>query len=149
MIGLAALTVLSVLLAACADAPRKIAVITKSDLLPTADLSMLDGHFDRVLTISARTGEGMDQLYCALNDLLLGGGLPEDGGLITNVRQAGALTEAAACTGRARAALDLGLTPDAVLSDIEGAIAALGELDGANVRDDIIDHIFANFCVGK
>ncbi|MBQ1280726.1 MAG: 50S ribosome-binding GTPase, partial [Oscillospiraceae bacterium] len=136
-------------LAACADAPRKIAVITKSDLLPTADLSMLDGHFDRVLTISARTGEGMDQLYRALNDLLLGGGLPEDGGLITNVRQAGALTEAAACTGRARAALDLGLTPDAVLSDIEGAIAALGELDGANVRDDIIDHIFANFCVGK
>ena len=136
-------------LAACAEAPRKIAVITKSDLLPTADLSMLDGHFDRVLTISARTGEGMDQLYRALNDLLLGGGLPEDGGLITNVRQAGALTEAAACTGRARAALDLGLTPDAVLSDIEGAIAALGELDGANVRDDIIDHIFANFCVGK
>ena len=91
----------------------------------------------------------MDGLYAALNDLLLGEALPEDGGLITNVRQAGALTEAAACTGRARAALTMGVTPDAVLADLEGAIAALGELDGSTVRDDIIDHIFANFCVGK
>lgn len=136
-------------LAACADAPRKLALVTKCDLPPACDLSVLRGHFDRVLPVSARSGEGMDGLYAALNDLLLGEALPEDGGLITNVRQAGALTEAAACTGRARAALALGVTPDAVLADLEGAIAALGELDGSTVRDDIIDHIFANFCVGK
>ena len=136
-------------LAACADAPRKLALVTKCDLPPVCDLSVLRGHFDRVLPVSARTGEGMDGLYAALNDLLLGEALPADGGLITNVRQAGALTEAASCTGRARAALALGITPDAVLADLEGAIAALGELDGSTVRDDIIDHIFANFCVGK
>ena len=136
-------------LAACADAPRKFAVVTKADLPAVCDLSALRGHFDRVLPVSARTGEGMDGLYAALHELLLGENPPEDGGLITNVRQAGALTEAAACTGRAREALAAGITPDAVLSDLEGAIAALGELDGATVRDDIIDHIFANFCVGK
>ena len=33
--------------------------------------------------------------------------------------------------------------------DVEGAISALGELTGQNVREDIIQDIFSRFCVGK
>ena len=45
--------------------------------------------------------------------------------------------------------LAAGMTPDAVVSDIEEAVEALGGLTGASAREDIVDHIFANFCVGK
>ena len=45
--------------------------------------------------------------------------------------------------------LRLGLTPDAVLTDVEEAMEAMGEVTGATVREDITARIFERFCVGK
>ena len=45
--------------------------------------------------------------------------------------------------------LNLGLTPDAVLTDVEEAMEAMGEVTGATVREDITSRIFERFCVGK
>ena len=42
-----------------------------------------------------------------------------------------------------------GLTPDAVLCDVEAAMEALGEVTGRTVREDIVNRIFERFCVGK
>jgi tRNA modification GTPase len=39
--------------------------------------------------------------------------------------------------------------PDAVLSDVEAALAALGELNGLQVSEDVTSRIFQRFCVGK
>ena len=39
--------------------------------------------------------------------------------------------------------------PDALLTDAEEALAALGELTGASVREDVTARIFERFCVGK
>ena len=50
---------------------------------------------------------------------------------------------------RALKALDLGLTPDAVLTDVEEAMEAMGEVTGATIREDITARIFERFCVGK
>ena len=50
---------------------------------------------------------------------------------------------------RARTALDDGLTPDAVLTDAEEALDALGELTGRTAKDEIVSRIFSRFCVGK
>jgi tRNA modification GTPase len=45
--------------------------------------------------------------------------------------------------------LELGVTPDALLTDAEEALSALGELTGRSVREDITARIFSRFCVGK
>ena len=50
---------------------------------------------------------------------------------------------------RAQTALELGVTPDALLTDVEQALAAVGELTGQAVREDITERIFSKFCVGK
>jgi hypothetical protein len=50
---------------------------------------------------------------------------------------------------RAREAMDLGLTPDAVLTDVEQALDALGELTGRSAKEAIVSRIFERFCVGK
>ena len=44
---------------------------------------------------------------------------------------------------------EAGVTPDALLTDVEEALAALGELTGQNIREDIVERIFSRFCVGK
>ena len=43
----------------------------------------------------------------------------------------------------------LSVTPDAVLTEAEEAMAAIGELTGVSIREDITNRIFARFCVGK
>ena len=49
-----------------------------------------------------------------------------------------------------RAAKDaLHLTPDAVLTEAEAAMNALGELTGRTAREDMVARIFERFCVGK
>lgn len=50
---------------------------------------------------------------------------------------------------RALRAMSSGITPDAVLTDVETAMEALGELTGKTVREDITQRIFERFCVGK
>ena len=45
--------------------------------------------------------------------------------------------------------LNLGLTPDAVLTDVEEAMEAMGEVTGATIREDITARNFERFCVGK
>ena len=49
----------------------------------------------------------------------------------------------------ALAAMKAGITPDAVLIELEAAMEALGELTGRTVREDITQGIFSRFCVGK
>lgn len=45
--------------------------------------------------------------------------------------------------------LRAGMTPDAVLVDLEAAMDALGEVTGRTMREDITNRIFERFCVGK
>ena len=71
------------------------------------------------------------------------------GELLTNQRQAEAAGRALESVRRAEEALSLGITPDALLLDVEEALSALGELTGQSVRDDVTDRIFQRFCVGK
>ena len=68
---------------------------------------------------------------------------------MTNARQEEAASRAREAVRRARAALEAGVTPDALLTDVEEALSALGELTGQSVREDVTGRIFARFCVGK
>lgn len=99
--------------------------------------------------LSAKTGEGMDALEQAVAALF-----PEDtgaqaGALLTNARQAEAAGRARAAVERGAEALKAGLSPDAVVADVEEAMSALGELTGRTVREDVTARIFERFCVGK
>ena len=69
--------------------------------------------------------------------------------MLTNARQAEAAGRALQSVERAREALSAGVTPDALLTDVEQAMEALGELTGRHIREDVTDRIFERFCVGK
>ena len=101
-----------------------------------------------VVELSALTGAGMDELEQAVAALFPVGAAPA-GQILTNARQTEAIGRAAAAIGGAKQALEMGLTPDAVLTDVESAMSALGELTGRTVREDIVGRIFERFCVGK
>ena len=128
--------------------PRLLVVMNKCDLPRHPDAAALTGRFDTVLSVSARENLGLDALTRAIA-ALFPTGTPADGALLTNARQADAVSRALSAVTDAHDALQNGMTPDAVLTDCEAALEALGELNGKHIRDDLVDTIFSRFCVGK
>ena len=111
----------------------------------------LPAAWDRAdaIPVSAVTGEGLPALEAAVAALYPPDTSVPVGQLLTNPRQADAVARALEYVRAAMDAMDAGVTPDAVLTEIEGALNALGELSGRVVREDITNGIFARFCVGK
>ena len=128
--------------------PNLLVAVNKADLPRAVDIGRLADDFDNVVSLSARSGQGVDVLCDAIQALYPAGeGRP--GELLTNARQADTVSRALAAVRSAREALRTGMTPDVVLTDAETALEALGELNGKHIRDDLIQTIFSRFCVGK
>ena len=130
----------------CLDADNAIALINKSDLGQVVTPS--DLPFTTIIPVCAKTGEGLDLLADTV-DLMFAGSVPCDGSVLTNPRQHDAIRRAYEALQSALQGLKLGMTPDAVLTDVETAMEAMGEVTGATVREDITARIFERFCVGK
>lgn len=134
------------IIALCMDAPNAIALINKSDLGKTVQPGELP--FMTILPVSIKEGTGLELLPEVLEEMF-GGGMPCDGSILTNARQYDACRRAYEAMLESLKGLKLGQTPDAVLTDVEAAMEAMGEVTGATVREDITARIFERFCVGK
>ena len=130
----------------CADKENAIALINKADLGNVVVPS--DLPFMHIIKTSLKDGTGLD-LLSDLVDTMFENNTPCDGSVLTNARQFDALRRGYDAMLRALQALKFGLTPDAALTDVEEAMAAMGEVTGATVREDITARIFERFCVGK
>ena len=130
----------------CMDAPNAIALINKSDLGKTVQPGELP--FMTILPVSIKEGTGLELLPEVLEEMFAGG-MPCDGSILTNARQYDACRRAYEAMLESLKGLKLGQTPDAVLTDVEAAMEAMGEVTGATVREDITARIFERFCVGK
>lgn len=131
----------------------RIAVVNKADTgaaFGEKDLAYLAEHHDKVIAVSCATGEGLDALSAAVASLW-GSDRLEVGrdAVIWDIRQHAALTRAEAYLADAAYALDTGDALDAICTLCESALAALDETDGRSVNGEIVDAIFARFCVGK
>ena len=130
----------------CLEHENAVALINKSDLGNAVVPS--DLPFMNVIHVCAKTGAGLDQLADVV-DLMFKENIPCDGSILTNPRQFDAIRRAYESMLAALQGLQLQLTPDAVLTDVEAAMEAMGEVTGATVREDITARIFERFCVGK
>lgn len=108
-----------------------------------------DGEARPMVSLSAKTGEGLEELKELVERIFPREAGDEAGELLVNQRQAQAARRALEAVERAQAAQAAGVTPDFLLSDVEEAMAALGELTGQNIREDIVGRVFERFCVGK
>ena len=100
--------------------------------------------------VAIEPAEGRVYAPCdAVVDTMFAGSAPCDGTILTNARQFDAIRRAYEAMLRSMQGLKLGLTPDAVLTDVEEAMNAMGEVTGATIREDITARIFERFCVGK
>lgn len=122
---------------------RILKVANKIDLKPG-----LDESFD--VGISAKTGEGIEELFKKLKEKALGSGTyTEKSAVVTNLRHYNALKKAKEHLTGAKNSINEGLTGEFVAVDLRNAENSLGEIIGKVTTDDILNNIFAKFCIGK
>ncbi len=104
---------------------------------------------ENLLFISAKTGEGIDELKLLLGRMAETGRLNSDDEIITNVRHYEALIRVTESLNRVRSGLENELQEDLIAIDIRHAIHYLGEITGEITTDEILQNIFSKFCIGK
>ena len=124
-----------------------IVILNKSDLESVFDKKVLR-DFEAV-EISARKGNGYNELCAAINRICKTEMLSPDDTVLINERQRDCVSRALNAVCAARDALLCGMTLDAVGVCVDDAIAALLELTGKRVTNEVCDEIFKRFCVGK
>jgi tRNA modification GTPase len=114
-------------------------------------LGLLDGAPRRVVRVSATSGDGVDAVRAALAELLGShdAGEASAGHAVANPRHADALGRARAALERATATACEGAPGEIVAIELRDAIAAIGEVTGKAIAEDLLERIFSRFCVGK
>lgn len=136
---------------------RGILVLNKSDLpgqLHESDLPLSrQGSHSGTLPIvsaSALTGQGLDELRSAIWTLAAGSPLePTDMAAITRLRHGDALSRVRQALQQAQESVTVQAPQECVALDLRQAIDGLEELTGVVTTDEILDRIFSEFCIGK
>ena len=126
-----------------------IAVINKTDLENKLEINNIKSKINNIVYISAANGEGREDIISAVEKIAGTENLNPSEGILSNERQRSNVSSALKSVKEAKAALEMGLTYDAVTVSLEDAISELLEMTGERTSDEVIDRVFHNFCVGK
>ncbi|HAY3874488.1 TPA: tRNA uridine-5-carboxymethylaminomethyl(34) synthesis GTPase MnmE [Escherichia coli] len=125
-------------------------LLNKSDLnskITQKDLENI--NCTNIYNISAKTGEGIDEVRTAIKDMFFKGEISTNNVIITNTRHKEALLRAYECIESAINTLNYTFAIDLASIDIRNAWTFLGEITGDSLEENIIDKIFKDFCLGK
>ncbi len=130
---------------------RVITVINKIDVEQTVDKMWITERIKApVVELSARTGEGMEELRKCLTDMFFHGTLSmNDEVYITNLRHKQALQEAADSLRQVLTGLEQQIPEDFLTIDLMAAYEQFGYILGETLNDDLANEIFSKFCMGK
>lgn len=132
-----------------ADAPAaRIVVENKSDLAPQRAQRNEASDGIPCVRVSAKLGEGLDELEAALAKLILGASSVADE-ICINERHAILIERAMAALSEARAAWDDQAGGELVMVDLRAALNSLDEILGLAPNEAILDRVFEQFCIGK
>ena len=122
-------------------------VVNKIDLRQELEEQSLPLGAKSVCRVSAKTGQGIDDLKHALfREYGLHDG---QGGLVTNLRQEQLINRTLMALDKCHKSLNHQMPHEVILLDLYSALKALNALTGETTVEDILDNIFSTFCIGK
>jgi len=131
-----------------------VVVLNKSEDIPADDIEKIRASCElteneEFISISARTGEHIDNLRELLSGLISMGSLKHQDVVISNIRHYNALNASSESLQRVLVGLQDELPQDLLAQDIRETLHHLGEITGEVTTDEILGNIFRNFCIGK
>ncbi len=124
-------------------------IANKIDEVDEERLTVLNNKYARLQLISAKTGQGIEDLKRTLLSLSSAGALGKNDTIVTNNRHYDALLKALEAIQKVKEGMNMELSSDLMAIDIREALFHLGEITGSVSTDDLLGNIFSNFCIGK
>ena len=131
---------------------KSIIILNKMDLEPkiSDNDKKLREVSDYIIKISALNNMGLDKLYEEITNLFHLNEINLDNDVvITNIRHKNLITKAIESVKKTKENMEKGIPLDMIAIFIKDILESLGNITGEIVTDDIIDEIFAKFCLGK
>ena len=129
-----------------------IIVLNKMDLENKIDENnkLLKNVSNNIVKISALNETGIENIYDKINVMYNLNEINVDNEtVITNLRQKNLISKAIENVNKAKETLENGMPTDVIAIFIKDILEALGEITGEEVTENIINEIFAKFCLGK
>lgn len=124
--------------------------ITEAEMRTRLAEAGADMNRCRILTVSALTEQGTEEIEEAITELFFNGAVSfNDEIYITNARQYSALQDAQESLRLVKEGIENGMPEDFLSIDLMDAYESLGKMIGEAVEEDLIDEIFGKFCMGK
>jgi tRNA modification GTPase len=121
--------------------------LNKADLESFRVNGLLDD--DAVISVSAKTGAGLDALRAAILKPFADGGFEYSGLLITDARHYDLLRRTQNALQTSALLLEQHVSEELVLAGLYDALRFLGQITGETTTEDVLSQIFATFCIGK
>ncbi len=130
---------------------KSITLINKNDLETIVDKVLITNTINtKILEISAKEGTGKENLHTLLKEMFFNNELNyNDEIYITNQRHKSLLYEAKESLNKVLESIKLCMGEDFLTIDLMAAYASLGKIIGEELEDDLVNKIFAEFCMGK
>lgn len=129
---------------------KRVIALNKSDLPTFRDRLKSDLHMNsRVVSVSAKNGDGLEDLREAILEPFVSLSSNEGGLLITDARHHDLLCRTQAELESSRVTIDAGASEELVLVGLHNALRFLGEITGETTTEDVLSRIFSTFCIGK
>ena len=131
---------------------KVLAIINKTDLENRLDISEIKRKLPNGIFIetSMAREDGISRIEDEIENLVYGGKVKQnDSMMVTNVRHKALLEEASSALRDAASMAGAGEALEFLEIDVNRAYEALGEIIGEAVNEDIINEVFARFCLGK
>ena len=131
---------------------ESIILLNKCDLnsVLTEEDERLKTVSKNILKISALNKTGIEELYEKISQMFNLNEINFDNDLlITNIRHKNIISHALENVKKANEALNLNMPIDIITIYIKSILEDLGEITGEVVSEDVINEIFAKFCLGK
>jgi tRNA modification GTPase len=130
----------------------KLVLLNKTDLECHPDFAEAGGRFpgETILEISALRGDGIESLKDRVFRTILGRRLDTETSVVApNLRHKMCLEGTQGAVTRAIELVESGAPAELVAIELQEALAHLGEIIGVTTREDVLDQIFSQFCIGK
>jgi len=131
---------------------RALYVINKNDLGQRVEIQTLKERVPDagLVHVSALKKKGFSKLLQKLEETVLADGIPHTGeAVLTRLRHWESLNRAMKHVRRAILSIRKEMSQEFIVLDLRGAMDALGEITGQTTAEDVLKHIFSEFCIGK
>lgn len=130
---------------------KSITIINKNDKQIIVDKMLITSKIDtEIIELSAKNKTGLSTLHDLLKDIFFNNDINyNDEIYITNERHKKLLYDARESFLKVKESIEMGMGEDFFTIDLMSAYASLGKIIGEELEDDLVNKIFAEFCMGK